>query len=142
MALSSEDHGGGCCGINHLYGFYLPRTPKENSSTYYKRKIEFINKGIERCLDVYDDNFCDGGDNCGCGGCDCGSCPPPPDDEDGCGQPTREKWRSAIECVLAEPQIPEWRKPLEECGFKEVFTFLNSNSRNRCYVFYLETGGV
>ncbi len=49
-------------------------------------------------------------------------------------------WHSAIEAVINEIQLDNWRKPLEANGFKEVFSFHNSNSGNRCYVFYLETG--
>jgi hypothetical protein len=48
-------------------------------------------------------------------------------------------WRSCIEVVLNEHQLSDWCAILEKQGFKQVFSFLNSNSGNECHVFMLET---
>lgn len=52
-----------------------------------------------------------------------------------------DTWQGAVEVVLASYQLEEWRKVVEDYGFKEVFSFHNSNSGNRCHVFYLELNG-
>lgn len=99
-----NEHGGGCCGIQHINEF-----PSSNVYTPKARR-EMIAEAVAEAISEYDD-----------------------DDRD------LADWRCALEVVLAEYQIPGWRKPLEDSGFREVFSFLNDNSGNRCYVFYLET---
>src|SRR5258708_4302594 len=108
MALIDSSHGGECCGIIHLSSFF-------NSLNWIEKdKIEYINKGIESCLYNYEGNYCDDGANCDCY------------EEESCGQPSKEEWQCAIEVVLNNHQILEWRKALETVGFKEFFSFHNS----------------
>lgn len=53
-----------------------------------------------------------------------------------------DDWPHAVEAVLADYQISEWRRALNAVGFKQAFKFVNGNSGNRCFVFYLDTGKI
>lgn len=44
-----------------------------------------------------------------------------------------------IEIVLIDSQVAMWGAALDEMGFQEVFSFFNSNSKNTCHVFMMET---
>lgn len=122
--IKNEDHGGGCCGIMHLFSFDGIAVNGETHDS----KVARVKVAVEKAIDTYDmdpDCFCD--EEFRDDVCDC-------DVKD-----NRDEWRCAVEAVLAGYQLASWRSPLEECGFKEVFSFHNSNSGNRCHVFYLET---
>jgi hypothetical protein len=112
--LYAVEHGGQCCGIQHIHGFANFGFRGESRS-----KLDFVKAGIEKALNRYTSE-----------GCDCG-----------CGLSSRDlsEWSCAIECVLNEEQIDYWREAVEEAGFKQVFSFHNDNSGNDCFVFYLET---
>lgn len=108
--MKIDEHGGGCCGIIHLHEF----------PTGYQvpaaERDEFLKRQLQRVLDSRPT-----------GGCDCGDCDyiEPGD------------FITGIECVLADVQMGVWAEVLEANGFKNVFSFHNSNSGNECNVFYL-----
>lgn len=118
QGLFIRDHGGNCCGVNHLDSF-PPLTAAMFGVTDEQRR-KWIKSAVDEAIEGYD--LCDDLD-CGCSRCGVGY----------------DEWRTAIEVVLVKSQLTEWRKPLEDCGFKEVFSFHNTNSGNRCHVFFLET---
>lgn len=117
--LYIERHGGGCCGVNHLYGF--PSLTDAKYAVNDDKRVEWIKLALEN---VVIDNY----DVCECENCD-----------GDCGYPASNTFKCAIEVILSAGQLAEWRGPLETSGFKEVFDFYNSNSGNQCHVFYLQT---
>lgn len=108
--LEAEHHGGGCCGVTHLYGF--PDCSEQFKITEAEKKA-WLRDAINSCIDMFGDFEYSGMDY--------------------------YEWRGCIEVVLSEHQLKDWCKPLEEAGFKQVFSFLNHNSGNECHVFLLET---
>ncbi len=128
VGLFVDEHGGNCCGIQHLHTFpTLANSPPLTKIATLEKRVEWIKAGIAAAIDHYDT-----ADDCDCY------------DEDGecqgeCTSDRSDTWQCAIEVVLTPNQVEEWRESLEACGFKEVFSFHNSNSGNRCHVFFLET---
>lgn len=110
--LAAEEHGGSCCGMTHLFEF-----PAADGTLAQRCKI--VQNGIDRILkNAYDDlpftwkaKFEDGGSD----------------------------MRHCIEVVITASQKVGWQEPLVDSGFTEVFSFVNSKSGNRCYVYLLET---
>jgi hypothetical protein len=123
FGLEIDSHGGHCCGVTHLSHF--PTTP---AGTTDVQRIAYIRQGIEEVLDDQDIESCDP-DECAslCAGCE--------SFED-----KRKSHRHCIEVVITTAQAREWRGPLETVGFKEVYSFHNSNSNNACHVFMFTTG--
>ena len=107
--LDVGNHGGYCCGMRHLFNFPLQTEPNEFSQ---EEKTIWLAEAIERCISSFEND-----DNSG----------------------ELDDWRCCIEVTLAEYQLTEWCRTLEEAGFKQVYSFLNSNSGNECHVFLLET---
>lgn len=104
--LMVDEHGGSCCGIQHIHNFY-----SLGETLMLSDKIKEINNAINDVIDEYDQE-----DRL----------------DEGC-------WRAGCEIVLASYQLSDWREAVEAVGFKEVFSFINSNSDNRCHVFYFAT---
>lgn len=112
--LDRSYHGGGCCGMQHLHGFYTPYQWTD------EHKRQFLQEGIDSVFD----SFAEGGEW----------------EERECdGEDVRSSWRCCIEVVLNEQQLGYWAETLEAAGFKQVYSFLNHNSGNECHVFLLET---
>lgn len=109
--LRTPDHGGQCCGMTHIHTF-----PSIDATV--EQKAEWINKAIDNKI----------------AGMVC-------DDEDCfCDQPKyADEVRHCFEVVLAESQLSGWCEALEKVGFKQVYSFLNTNSGNECSVFLFET---
>lgn len=120
-------HGGGCCGIRHLRSF-------GNYNSKRGTKKEFVLKSLD---DIVKSFLPDNRTTAGINGCNCPSCirARAAADPEVYAKRQRE-WITAVECVLAGSQYEQWKDTLEECGFKEVFSFRNSNSSNMCHVFY------
>lgn len=111
--LDLVPHGGGCCGITHLYNF--PLFSSLGAATDDER-IGWIRSAINQIIDDQDYVDADGE------------------------QTEAKNFRHAVEVVLAWDQLNEWRSALETVGFQEVFSFTNDNSGNRCHVFFIQTG--
>lgn len=110
--LSAAKHGGHCCGILHLHSFPLfgnDTVSLTERTAWVQRRVTSAVAAEYQCTDSE---------------CDC--------DQD-------DPWKCGIEVVLNDSQQPQWKEALEIVGFKEVFSFHNSNSGNRCYVYFLET---
>lgn len=133
MPLVIAGHGGGCCGIRHIHSFgnYMGGMSRE----------DFILKALDSIVKA---KLPDNQSNIVfMPGCSCLSCVRARETRDPVRYKKRqEEWITAVECVLAGDQYKTWKKPLERCGFKEVFSFKNSNSRNMCHVFYGVTNPV
>jgi len=104
--LVNNDHGGHCCGIQHVHTF-LTGYGQLASSTKEDR-VDWIKKAIDNAAACANDTA----------------------------EYDDEEFPFAIEVVLTTHQCGEWRESLEECGFKEVFSFRNGNSENVCHVFF------
>lgn len=110
--LATEDHGGCCCGMTHLFEFPAP------DGTIADR-VAVIQDGVDRILqNAYND----------------------------LGWLAKEKYasdgsdmRHCVEVVVTASQKVGWQEALVDCGFTEVFSFVNSKSGNRCFVYLLET---
>jgi hypothetical protein len=99
------DHGGGCCGMRHLYEFEDPSDFP--SRTTLAEKLQYIQNGVTRALDRQGQNLSNG----------------------------EFYRSMAIEIVLAEYQWSFWDTAVRRAGFKRVLEFLNSNSGNRCRIY-------
>lgn len=118
MSLDVSTHGGGCCGIIHLSDF----NDYDGVLSDEEGKTAFIKEGVDDAIQQYSENFVS---------CNCGHCPS--------SKHNKDNWHCACEVVLNEHQMKSWRNAVETVGFRQSFSFLNSNSGNRCHVFYLET---
>jgi hypothetical protein len=117
LELEREEHGGGCCGITHLYNFPFGDTHSlEQKKAGLQKEIDYAVMR-HRYADDWIERREDG-----------------EDDID-----IAKDWRHAIEVILNEHQLQHWNDVLEAVGFKQVFSFLNNNSGNECFVYYLET---
>lgn len=144
MSLVINGHGGGCCGIKHLHSF-------GNYHTSDGTKEEFILAMLDKVVLGYrpktNNPF----------GCSCDGCMRRYNTRAANEKITidelkekllleldekRKNWKTAVECVLNGMQYSVWKEPLERCGFKEVFSFKNSNSGHMCHVFYGTTNPV
>jgi len=109
-----NEHGGDCCGINHIYGFPLPFT---------KKTVLALEKQIEMFKDDYknyDDN----------------------EDHEGCvlleAVLNERQYRNKGDGESSPNfQGKTWHQVLLEHGFKLVTVFRNINSENLCYVYHL-----
>ena len=123
-------HGGECCGIKHISGFYCSpdhRVWEKSEST--KRSHDANGETVQSNW-----NFC---------------WEPLPE------QTYKERLvayldflkrvrpSGAVEVTLVDSQVNlyGWGPVLEELGFKKVVEFWNSNSANKVYVYYLVYGG-
>lgn len=122
--LQVATHGGNCCGAKHIHTF--PYDDVLTAAWSLEQRIGWINSAVEEC--IYQTNY----DACGCGDTDCEDCASDKSDI--------TKWHVLCEVILNESQTVEWQESLEACGFKKVFSFLNSNTDNQCYLFLKETG--
>lgn len=118
--MDTECHGGGCCGVNHIFNF--PYNPEATDD----QRISQIKAAIAEIIDNYDIDY----------DCDCEY-----DRACNCYEAAVANWSCACECVLTTLQLTQWRQPLETVGFREVHSFYNSNSGNTCHVFYFTTKG-
>lgn len=121
-----EEHGGSCCGIHHVFEF--PSTRGTNGAESVKDPTNAEGEGWLRSAieDILEDYYQGDEDDTS-------------DDMDRNHHHHMKTWRTGIECVLADYQLKVWKPHLEKVGFKQVFTFHNSNSGNNCTVFYYET---
>jgi hypothetical protein len=110
VELSINGHGGECCGISHVHDF--PLSSYFSSTLSAEEKANAIQHAVDKAVEETKDRY----------------------------EHPKQDHRHAIEVVLNEGQLHEWRKSLEESGFREVFEFHNDNSGNRCYVFFMQTG--
>ena len=117
-------HGGGCCGIIHLWDFgttpdgYLKSAGKSGN---LPKEGESIEDWIKRVIWQALQSQYGGSEEW--------------EDED--------NWNALVEVVLNGEQILwGWGKVLYAIGFSEVSKFLNSNSDNMCYVFHLQTKDI
>lgn len=113
--LHHNNHNGDCCGISHLYDF-----PSTDGTSYgfimtKEAQLDFVRSAIKGAIAANREKY---GDLC---------------------KVSAEEQHHAIEVVLVDGQFECWAEVLAEIGFKEVWSFLNSNSNNRCHIFYLET---
>lgn len=123
-------HGGLCCGIKHINGFY----GQPSQTVWEKAETQ------KRHNDRYGDSFESRWDFCW----------------EALPQQTnkerliayidflkRERPSGAIELTLLPEQLDiyGWRPVIEELGFKKVVEFWNSNSGNKVFVYYLVYGG-
>lgn len=134
--LNLTYHGGGCCGINHIRNLSAPSfilneeefktgaTPSAGWTTRGAPVAFHTTRPKETCLERFD-AFIE--------------------------LVKQARTSGAIEVVLAdatydpaseqeETRYELWHDLLEERGFVEVLSFWNSNSDNRCRVYYLVTG--
>lgn len=112
--MRKTPHGGECCGIWHIHGMGIGPTAVENIGRQRITKEERLRELIQS-LDgeiIYDD-------------------------DDDINDTTTYNNDRVKEVVLADYQLAGWQDKLIEMGFKLVASFLNSNSGNTCYVFYL-----
>jgi hypothetical protein len=126
--LNISNHGGECCGIRHLHSF--------SGDGSLEEKIRHVKNGIEGVLNIY--NI--GATGIALSNCNCPICQRDREVGSRTAEENRRMWESAINVVLTTEQCLTWREAVEACGFKEVVSFTNSNSGNRCHVFYLITG--
>lgn len=130
-------HGGGCCGMTHIYSlgvdpkFVLGAVtkpsviPQNNQNVLYSRPKESNEERLRwiistigtRCQQV-------GNPRLPCN----------------CEDLTIARPGGIIEVVLTQHQVILWRPVLEDIGFKEVNSAVNSNSNNTIHVFHLNTG--
>lgn len=52
-----------------------------------------------------------------------------------------DKFSHCIEVCLTDFQAKQWEQPLFDCGFKLVYQFKNSKTKNNIRVYLLTTGG-
>lgn len=118
--LFVDEHGGQCCGIQHLYHF------PSIFGVELEDRVKWIRAACMQAVDNYDIDDCDFED--------CVA-------ERGMFLPDRDNWQCAVEVVLNNHQFEEWEPALLAAGFKQVYEFLNSNSGNTCRVYFFTTGG-
>lgn len=109
--LRTAHHAGDCCGISSVYEF-----PVLSSEYSDKDRMEMIQLAIEKAVRLNYNKF------------------------NLLGGSGLENRRHCIEVVLIAAQVTAWEDALIACGFVEVFEFFNSNSKNTCHVFMMETG--
>ena len=113
--MYTDDHGGECCGIKHIYTMGSRPTVNNTFRRFDGTSLECLKRAIES----YDEERLDDEDD---------------DDDDD--EPRYNNGR-VKEVVLADYQMNNgWPEALAELGFKKVASFLNSNSDNVCHVFY------
>lgn len=108
--MNWDEHGGGCCGMTHVYGF--DNRPNE----------KLLNK-LDKILANYTGRYSDSAD-----GCDCEFC-----------VKERERMKTfnaLLEAVLVDEQMFTWAPELRKRGFRLVNRFFNSNSGNYCNVLH------
>lgn len=111
FSLNYTQHGGGCCGIYHLYGFDEvdlddPWGEPKGTEITFSDKIEVINYYLNIITADH-------------------------------GAPYGSEKHLCIEVVLANFQWKEWERAIQRCGFKKKLEFLNSNSQNQCRIYLL-----
>jgi hypothetical protein len=141
-ALWAAYHGGGCCGMSHIYSFPpTPETPlceraavTDLNTTYTAQPYgprhlamqalpeETGVERLKRLIDVIEDGTVVEAE---CGADCCGY------ETDGDGRPY-----GIIEVVLTEGQAKLWEKTLLSLDFKEVNRCKNSNSMNVIIVYH------
>lgn len=119
-------HGGLCCGIKTLHGFYRHGTLCDAEVQEERRNNDKFGEDVSTEEPFFTDaapeedvvdrfkrliEFC-----------------------------KKRRPKGAIDVTLVKSQQKEWLPLLEEYGFKEVASFINSNSSNRVYVYYLTYG--
>lgn len=120
--LYVKEHGGSCCGIQHLY--YFPSI----FGVELEERVKWIQAACREAVDNYQQ------DTCGCDYEDCEDC-----EADKYRTPP-EEWQCAVEIVLNNEQFGEWEPAVLAAGFKQVYEFKNSNTGNTCRVYFFTTG--
>jgi len=108
--LSVDEHGGQCCGIYHLFDFYDGQL-----QAYDYKKHDYVDR--DATLNEKVEFIARGVKIC-----------------------TRSNHeRMAIEVTLIQDQRKTWERALQRCGFRRVFRFVNGNTGNTVYVYFLAT---
>lgn len=119
--LFIQEHGGNCCGIQHIYSF------PSIFGVELEERVGWIRRACDEAVKQYDVE----------GACTCLDCMR---QRSGI-LPTFNTWQCAVELVLNHEQFGEWEPAVLAAGFKQVYEFKNSNSGNTCRVYYFTTGG-
>lgn len=106
--MEFDVHGGGCCGISHIYNFPIH---------YFD--LKGLNQIIGEAVDEVKDNVDAANENDRVA-------------ERPINNPYRGKFNHLIEIVLTDEQMMTWSKTLKERGFKLGPRWLNDNSGNYC----------
>lgn len=110
--LQTAVHSGECCGMSVLFQF-----PFIDNNYSLAQQIDLIQEAIDDRVKLNINHYnLNSGHNL-----------------------TPQNARHCIEVVLIDEQVDEWVDALYTMGFEKVFSFLNTNSNNICYVFMLET---
>lgn len=119
--MNIEAHGGGCCGVTHIYNFW-----KQN-----EEGVKELKRDVVRFLDWQYDN-----PDVRIGGYEAEE-----DPEDWANRPTNKKFSCILEACLTDDQMMFWAPHMKEAGFKVVNRFLNSNSGNVVNVLHYNPAG-
>jgi len=139
----TDEHGGCCCGIQHLYQFpasptselllghynWQTKIPKDAKRVVAKDRLRDVIKShlgefYDSVLEEYEDYSYSEDEGL-------------PDNLEE--MQKRGRVSRCIEVALTEDQTLVWRTTLEEMGFVEGINFLNDNSGNRVHIFLLDT---
>ena len=116
-----EPHGGGCCGVTHIYDF---RDQSERAVERLKRHLtSFLN---DQYPDVQEDGYEGETDY---------------DGWDAKFVSNGKKFSCILEACLTDQQMMFWAPHMKEAGFKIVNRFLNSNSGNVVNVLHYNPAG-
>lgn len=117
-------HGGACCGIKHIW--YFPHSPNDlvfassGSRKTFQAEGSMFSRGNAPFIDIKVPN-----------------------------EKARERLKRTvdeiirlrpsglIEISLTDYQTIQWKKDIEELGFKHVTKFYNSNSKNNVNIYHL-----
>lgn len=106
MRLSG--HGGGCCGIRHIFGMGSAPNGHHDNFTFQDHQLDPVDRTgrtvLQTMLERYRREFIDGG--------------------------------RLLEIVLTDNQDTHWRGELQRQGFRKVVRFRNYNTRNWCNIWY------
>lgn len=110
-------HGGGCCGISHVWGleYFYPFDAKDREKARIKKLKQLCNRAYRNNRNRRIGYF-------------------------GwmAGRTEAKDWKQHnIQVVITQKQ-EEWVASLEELGFKKVYAGKNGNSGNTCYIWMLE----
>lgn len=116
--LEISSHGGECCGIRHLHCFPDSGDFESDGESMTPENMRaVVQDGLDSILKSL-----------------------PYAGATNAERVNNKDARIAVECVLNTGQRDNqgWGEVLNEMGFSEVFSFQNTNSGNRCHVYYKE----
>jgi predicted house-cleaning noncanonical NTP pyrophosphatase (MazG superfamily) len=123
MSFETEDHGGECCGVSHIFNFtpltsVLNRTTRHyESKTLNDEEMEKMisNKMLSQIQDIIEHK----------------------EDED-----DPDEFGHLFEVVLTDKQMVNFAPLLQKMGFVRVYRFLNDNSTNYCNLLVKYSGDL